>query len=140
MKEHHRFLRGMICWLGFRKTYIYYTAASRETGTSKYTFIKMLRLASIAIFSFSSKPLTAAIRLGVFLTSAGFLYLLYILYGFFINKNLIPGWASLICTLLILNGFQLMFIGLIGAYIAKIFEEVKGRPVYVVKEILNIAN
>lgn len=135
MRERHRFLRGLICWLGFNKKLISYTAAARDTGKSKYSLTKMIRLAGEAIFSFSSKPLTVAIRFGLFLTTAGFLYVLYILYGYFFRQNLIPGWASLICTLVILNGFQLIFIGLIGEYLSKIFEEVKGRPVYVIKEI-----
>ncbi|MCE5185852.1 MAG: glycosyltransferase family 2 protein [Planctomycetaceae bacterium] len=137
MPERHRFLRGLICWLGFNRKLIPYTADARKAGVSKYSMTKMVRLASEAIFSFSSKPLTTAIRVGLLLTAAGFGYLLYILYGFFIKENLVPGWASLICTLLILNGFQLIFIGLIGEYVAKIFEEVKGRPIYVVKEHIN---
>ena len=136
MRERHRFLRGLICWLGFNKKVIPYTAAARNSGESKYSLRKMIRLAAEAIFSFSSKPLTIAIRMGLFLTGAGFLYVMYILYGFFFKQNLIPGWASLICTLLILNGFQLIFIGLIGEYLSKIFEEVKGRPIYVVKELI----
>lgn len=137
MRERHRFLRGLISWLGFNKKLIPYVAAARKTGHSKYSLTKMVCLAAEAIFSFSSKPLTAAIRVGLSLTAAGFVYLLYILYSYFFNKNLIAGWASMICTLLILNGFQLIFIGLIGEYVAKIFEEVKARPVYVIKEQLN---
>lgn len=137
MRERHRFIRGLICWLGFNKKLIHYTAAARNAGTSKYSLTKMIRLAGEAIFSFSSKPLTMAIRIGLFLTTAGVLYVLYILYGYFFRQNLIPGWASLICTLVILNGFQLIFIGLIGEYLSKIFEEVKGRPIYVVKEMID---
>lgn len=138
MQERHRFLRGLVSWLGFNRKLIPYTADMRKAGVSKYSMTKMVRLASEAIFSFSSKPLTMAIRMGLFLTAGGFVYLFYILYGFFFNQNLVPGWASLICSLLILNGFQLISIGLIGEYIAKIFEEVKARPVYVIKERLNI--
>lgn len=138
MRERHRFLRGLVCWLGFRRMLIPYSANPRRAGVSKYSLPKMLRLASTAVFSFSSKPLTLAIRIGLFLTAAGCLYLTYILYGFFVTKDLVPGWASLICTLLILNGFQLIFVGLIGEYIAKIFEEVKGRPLYVIKEQVNL--
>lgn len=136
MRERHRFLRGLICWVGFNKKMIPYRAAAREAGVSKYSMTKMIRLAADAILSFSCKPLTAAVRIGFFLIFAGFLYLLYILYGFFIRKNLVPGWASLICTLLILNGFQLIFIGLIGEYISRIFDEVKKRPMYIIKEQL----
>jgi len=137
MRERHRFLRGLICWMGFNRKLIPYTAEARKAGKSKYSFIKMTRLAGEAIFSFSAKPLTLSIRVGLFLTLGGFAYLLYILYGYFIKQNLIAGWASLICTMLILNGFQLIFIGLIGEYITKIFEQVKDRPIYVIKEIIN---
>lgn len=136
MKERHRFLRGLVCWMGFSRMLIPYTAPARIAGTSKYSLPKMVKLALEAIFSFSSKPLTAAIRAGMLLTLAGSFYLLYILYGYFIRHNLIPGWASLICSLLILNGFQLIFIGLIGEYIARIFEETKNRPLYLIKEII----
>ena len=138
IRERHRFLRGLICWLGFHRKLVTYSANARKAGVSKYSLPRMLSLASAAIFSFSAKPLTSAIRFGLFITAAGFLYLLYILYEYFFNQNLVPGWASLICTILILNGFQLVFIGLVGAYIARIFEEVKGRPIYVVKEKINL--
>jgi dolichol-phosphate mannosyltransferase len=137
MRERHRFLRGLVCWMGFNRKVIPYIAAARGAGVSKYSLVKMVRLATEAIFSFSAKPLTVAIRVGLSLTLIGFAYLLYILYGYFIKQNLIAGWASLICTLLILNGFQLIFIGLIGEYISKIFEQVKERPIYMVKEFIN---
>lgn len=136
MRERHRFLRGLVCWMGFDRKIVPYTAAARRAGTSKYSLVKMVRLAREAIFSFSAKPLTVAIKMGLFLTLFGFAYLLYILYGYFIKQDLVAGWASLLCTLLILNGFQLIFIGLIGEYIAKIFEQVKERPIYVIKEIV----
>ncbi|MHC4526047.1 MAG: glycosyltransferase family 2 protein [Planctomycetota bacterium] len=137
MRERHRFLRGLVCWMGFNRKIIPYTAAARGAGISKYSLVKMVRLATEAIFSFSAKPLTVAIKVGLFLTFVGFAYLLYILYGYFIKQNLVAGWASLICTLLILNGFQLIFIGLIGEYISKIFEQVKERPIYMVKELID---
>ena len=135
MRESHRFLRGLICWMGFNRKIISYTATAREAGESKYSLLKMLMLASNAIFSFSSKPLTLAIRVGTFLVASGVVYLAYILYNFVATNNLVAGWASLICTQLILNGFQLIFIGLIGEYISKVFEQVKGRPIYIIKEI-----
>ena len=110
MRERHRFLRGLICWVGYNRKIVPYTAAARTAGFSKYTLVKMIKLATEAIFSFSAKPLTVAIKMGLFFTLAGFIYLLYILYGYFVRQNLVAGWASLICTLLILNGFQLIFI------------------------------
>ena len=137
MREKHRFLRGLVWWMGYNKKMLPYSAHTRKSGTSKYSIAKMIKLATEAIFSFSSKPLTIAIRFGLLLTFLGFVYLIYILYTYMTNKGVIAGWASLISTLLILNGFQLIFIGLIGEYIAKIFEEVKGRPVYIIKEIWN---
>lgn len=140
MRERHRFLRGLICWVGYNRKIVPYTAAARTAGFSKYTLVKMIKLATEAIFSFSAKPLTVAIKMGLFFTLAGFIYLLYILYGYFVRQNLVAGWASLICTLLILNGFQLIFIGLIGEYIAKIFEQVKERPIYIIKEVISSEN
>lgn len=131
MPERHRFLRGMISWVGFNRTFMPYQAPRRAGGKSKYTFIKMLSLATEAILSFSSAPLRLATRVGVIITLSGFIYLIWILLKL---KQAVPGWASLIGVTLILGGCQLIFIGLIGQYLARIFEEVKGRPTYIIKQ------
>lgn len=134
MPERHKFLRGMIAWVGFKRDYIYYDAPARSAGRSKYTFVKMFSLALDAIFSFSTFPLRIAVRIGATITFLGFLYLAWILARFFLLNDLVTGWASLICMVLILGGFQLIFIGIIGQYIARIFDEVKNRPAYITKQ------
>jgi MFS family permease len=87
-----------------------------------------------AVVSFSSLPLKLATRIGLVISLAGFFYLLWILLGYFLVGHLVSGWGSLICVVLILGGWQLTFIGLIGQYLARIFEEVKGRPLYILKQ------
>jgi glycosyltransferase involved in cell wall biosynthesis len=134
MPERHRFLRGMIAWIGFKRTYITFEAPPRAMGRSKYTTLKMLGLALDALFSFSTAPIKLATRFGVGIVMLGVAYLIYILGRYFFVGDLVPGWGSLICTLMLLGGTQLVFVGLIGEYIARVFEEAKGRPLYVLKQ------
>jgi dolichol-phosphate mannosyltransferase len=134
MRERHRFIRGMISWMGFNRSFVYYTAPERTAGESKYTFFKMLGMASDAVFSFSSTPLLLATRIGLSITLVGFFYLAWIIFAAVFTESLVMGWASLIAVSLILGGCQLLFIGLIGQYLARIFDEAKGRPIYVLKQ------
>ena len=135
MPERHRFLRGMVSWIGFERVFVDYDAPARAAGTSKYTLRRMLRLASNAVFSFSAAPLQTASRVGMLAMCAGFAYLAYIVGRYLLNPHdLVPGWSSVVCTMVILGGLQLVFIGLIGEYLARIFEEVKGRPLYLFKQ------
>jgi len=134
MRERHRFVRGMISWMGFRRAFVYYDARDRAAGVSKYTFPRMLSMAVDAVVSFSSTPLRIATGVGMFITFLGFLYLAWILLRAVFVGDLVVGWASLIAVTLILGGCQLLFIGLIGQYLARVFDEVKGRPIYVVKQ------
>ena len=135
MPERHRFLRGLVSWVGYKRVLIPYVAPPRAAGTTKYSLVKMVALALDAVFSFSAEPLRLALRAGIAVAMAGFLYLLWTLgYGYLIN-GLVPGYASLIGVVLILGGCQLMFIGLIGQYLARVFEEVKGRPIYLLKQV-----
>ena len=134
MPERHRFLRGMISWVGFRRVLVPYEAPPRAAGNTKYSLVKMIALALDAVFSFSAEPLRLALRAGVAIALLGFVYLAWtLIYGYLIH-GLVPGYASLIGVALILGGFQLAFIGLIGQYLARVFEEVKGRPVYLLKQ------
>jgi len=134
MRERHRFVRGLISWLGFKRTFVYYQAGRRPAGRSKYTLYKMLAMATDAVFSFSSTPLLIATRIGIFITLLGFVYLLYIMFKAVYTDSLVVGWASLIAVSLILGGCQLLFIGLLGQYLARVFDEAKGRPLYVLKQ------
>ena len=134
MPERHRFLRGMISWLGFNRTIVPYEASERAAGSSKYTMTKMVAMALDAALSFSTTPIRLATRVGFVITFLGFIYLGWNLikaYGF---SYAVPGWASLIGLTMILGGSQLVFIGIVGQYIARAFEELKGRPMYVMKQ------
>lgn len=134
MRERHRFLRGMIAWSGFSRALVPYRAAARAAGQSKYTLVKMLGMALDAILSFSTVPIRLAARVGVLITGLGFAYLAWNLIKAFVTGQMAPGWASLIAVTMILGGSQLMFIGLIGQYLARVFEELKGRPMYILKQ------
>ncbi len=134
MRERHRFLRGMISWSGFDRAFVPYRASARAAGRSKYTFWRMLGLALDAILSFSTGPIRLATRLGLLVTVLGFAYLAWNLIKAFMTGVMAPGWASLIGLTMILGGAQLLFIGLIGQYLARVFEEVKGRPLYLLKQ------
>lgn len=134
MPERHRFLRGLISWMGFNRVFIEYQAPERAAGTSKYSFLKMLSLSIEATLSFSSVPLKLATKLGIAVTLSGLAYLIWILTRLVFVGDLVQGWASLICVILILGGTNLIFVGLIGQYLARVFEEVKNRPVYIEKQ------
>ena len=135
MPERHRFLRGMVSWIGFHREFVPYQAAARGAGASSYTLARMLRLGADALFSFSTAPVRLATRLGIAVAACGLLYLAYILYSLFAHPDtIVPGWSSLIVVVLILSGVQILFTGLIGEYVARIFEETKARPLYFFKQ------
>lgn len=134
MPERARFLRGMFAWLGFRQIGIPYRQAGRFAGERAYTFRQTLRMATNAILAFSSVPLRIASVMGLITLCAGILYGVYILYAKLSGLHVEPGWTALIMTVLILGGVQLLCLGIIAEYIGRIFEEVKRRPLYVVRE------
>jgi dolichol-phosphate mannosyltransferase len=134
MPERRRFLRGMIAWMGFKTARVSYTAPPRFAGESKYGVGRMLALALDATFSFSTRPIRLASKAGVFCILAGVAYLCYLLGRYFVVGDLVPGWASIVGTIIVMGGFQLLSIGLIGEYLAHIFEEVKARPRYLFKQ------
>jgi len=135
MPERHRFLRGMVSWIGFHRKYVVFQAPRRSAGESKYTPVKMVGLALDAVFSFSAAPMRIATRLGLALLVPGTLYFVYILIRYFSMNDFVRGWGSLICTLMIIGGIQLIFIGIIGEYLARTFEESKQRPLYFFKQV-----
>jgi polyisoprenyl-phosphate glycosyltransferase len=134
MPERHRFLRGMVSWIGFNRTYVSFQAPRRPAGESKYTTWKMVALAVDALFSFSAAPMRMATRLGFALVVPGMLYFLYIVVRYVAMDDFVRGWGSLIGTLMIIGGIQLIFIGMVGEYLARIFEESKRRPLYFFKQ------
>ncbi|MHC4442007.1 MAG: glycosyltransferase family 2 protein [Planctomycetota bacterium] len=133
MPERARFIRGMISWLGFKQIGIEYTEAKRFAGERTYTVKQTARMALNAILAFSSIPLRMASVLGLATLLAGLAYAAYILYAKFAGWS-VTGWTALILTVLILGGVQLICLGVIAEYIGRIFEEVKHRPLYVIRK------
>ena len=131
--ERDRFNRGLVTWMGFNQDVIEYNAEARFAGKTKYTFRKMLRFAIDGITSFSSRPLRLAAYTGILVSVAGLLYAVYALIRHFSGAP-IPGWTSMLITVLLLGGVQLISLGVIGEYIARIFNEAKSRPLYFIKE------
>ncbi|MBL7884733.1 MAG: glycosyltransferase family 2 protein [Bacteroidia bacterium] len=133
LKEKDRFTRGLISWMGFRQTTINYSASERFSGKSKYSITKMFRFATDGITSFSAKPLRISFFSGIIVSLIGLLYAIYAIIEYF-KGNTIAGWTSLMVTVLIIGGIQLISIGIIGEYLARVFNESKNRPLYFVKE------
>jgi len=139
VKERNRYVRGIISWLGFRQTGVEFVREKRFAGETKYPLKKMLRFAFDAITSFSYKPLKLATYIGSTVSLGGFAYLLVVIYLKLFTATTITGWASMMAVTLFFNGVVLMMLGIIGEYIGRIYDEAKGRPLYVVREELNFA-
>ena len=137
MPEKHRFIRGMIPWLGFKSSPLEYDRNIRKFGKSKYPLKKMITFANNAILSFSSQPIILASRFGIILILFGIIFGSYVLY-LKIFKGITAGITSILLVIIILGGFQIYFIGIIGKYIGKIFEESKKRPLYIINEEINL--
>ena len=135
MPEQHRFIRGMIPWVGFKQDYIYYKRDKRFAGKTKFSLHKMLRLSVDGITSFSTVPLKLMSLMGVFISFLGALYAIYALYEKVVLQTTIQGWTSTIIMILILGGIQLICLGVIGEYIARIHDQVKNRPLYVIEGV-----
>ncbi|MFC1867379.1 glycosyltransferase family 2 protein [Thermodesulfobacteriota bacterium] len=138
LRERHRFVRGMVPWLGFRAIPLEYNRAERYAGETKYPLRKMVIFSVNAILSFSKKPLTLAIRLGLFTILAGMALGAYWLYQRLFTNIPIPGFTATLLCVIMFSGVQIMLIGVVGEYIARIFEEAKGRPLYFINEKINI--
>lgn len=137
-REQHRFMRGLVAWLGLRECILTFDRPARAAGETKYSVLKLVRLAWTAISSFSAFPLRLALYGGMMLTSIGALYSLYAVYAAIFNPNTAPGWSSLICFQLLFNGATLTAVGLVGDYVGRVFEESKKRPLYIVSDMARI--
>ncbi len=134
MPEHHRFIRGMVSWVGYQQVPLYYDRSPRASGKTGYSIGKMVRFALDAITGFSVAPLRFSTYLACsFLVMAGLLAI-YVLYSAFF-LGVVKGWSSLFLAFLVFSGVQLFCLGLMGEYIARIFVETKRRPLYVIKEV-----
>jgi len=138
IRERARFLRGLTVWTGYRSATIPFDAPTRQAGETKYSPARMLKLAVDALVSFSAAPLHLAVYAGIVLALLGFLYAGYALYARFVTGHVLPGWTSLAILVSIVGGIQLVLMGVIGVYLGKIFEEVKRRPLYLVRSRLGI--
>ncbi len=131
LPERNRFIRGMVSWIGFRQVAVPYERHARAAGETKYPFRKMLRFALDAITSFSFLPLRLSTFLGLGVSVFAFLYIIVVLILKFMGISW-PGYTSLMASILFLGGVQLVMIGMLGEYLARVFDEVKRRPLYLV--------
>lgn len=134
MPERHRFIRGMVSWVGFRQTAIPYDRPERFAGTTKYPLRKMLRFAADGILSFSIKPLQLSIALGLIAAALALVGIAYALFMRIFTSTWVEGWTGLMIAVLFMGGVQLLCLGILGEYVGRIYSEVKRRPLYVVAE------
>jgi glycosyltransferase involved in cell wall biosynthesis len=138
MRENARYLRGMFSWVGFRQTTIAYDYQQRLKGKPKYTLTRMLRLGVDGITSFSDIPLQAALHIGFVVACLSFLAGISDLLTKLFGGNTVPGWLSLAFTVSFLGGVQLVILGVMGIYMGRMYDEVKNRPLYIVRELSGI--
>lgn len=135
MPEHHRYLRGMRSWVGFRQAGIPVERGRRHSGKSKYSLLRLLKLAADGIFAFSIVPIRAAAILGAAVIALSTLYTCYSLYAKFFLRQSPKGFTALIVAMTFFSGVLLFFLGIIGEYVGRIYEETKNRPLYMIGEI-----
>jgi dolichol-phosphate mannosyltransferase len=137
MPESSKYLRGQIAWIGFEQTFVEYEREERHAGKTGYSYKKMIKFALDGITGFSNLPIKLASFLGFMVSGIAFLLILYALYSkYFIHAGYMPGWASLMIVTLFIGGIQLICVGILGEYISRINTDVKRRPLYFVKEIV----
>lgn len=138
MPERNRFIRGMISWVGFKQYALEYERQERFAGETKYPLKKMLKFASDGIIAFSAKPLKIISIIGILSIVLSFLLLIYSVVVKITGAYSTPGWSSIICAISFFSGVQLLSLGVIGQYIARIYDESKSRPLYIVEETINM--
>jgi hypothetical protein len=134
MPERHRFLRGMTRWAGFNQTFIQYDRHDRHAGRSKYGLGRMMLLAWDAVTSFSAIPLRFAGLLGVAVSLLGWAYLLYAICAHLFTHTTVSGWTSVTAAVVLLGGVQLICLGIFGQYLGRMYEDIKGRPLFVIQD------
>lgn len=139
MPEKSKYIRGQISWIGYKQTFVEYHRDARLYGKTNYPLKKMLRLAFDGITAFSDKPLKMASAIGIISAILSLLAIVYALISHFIFDSAVSGWTSLIISVLFIGGVQLITIGIIGEYIARINNDVRNRPLYIIEE-KNIEN
>jgi dolichol-phosphate mannosyltransferase len=138
LTEHHRYLRGMRSWVGFSQIGLPVERSERFAGKSKYGILKYLKLASDAIFSFSIVPIRAAALVGSVAVGLSILFAIYSVFSKFVLHQNPKGFTALLFVITFLSGVVLFFLGIIGEYVGRIYEEVKARPLYIVQRQINL--
>lgn len=137
IREQNQFLRGLFSWVGFRSAHVDFVSQVRAGGVSKYRLNRLIRFAAVGIVSFSKKPLRLAIYTGFLVSVLALLSIVYHLYSWMIHSNVPQGWATLAILISFIGGAQLFCLGILGEYLGFIFDEVKGRPLYIVDRKVN---
>ena len=140
LKESNRFSTGLFSWVGFSGVCLEFDHVERVAGTTKWSFLKLFNYAIEGITSFSNSPLRLATYTGLLIAFISFLYLIYIVSKTLIFGNEVPGWSSIACIILFLGGIQLLFLGVIGEYVGRIYSEVKHRPNYIVRSCIDLSH
>jgi polyisoprenyl-phosphate glycosyltransferase len=135
MPERHRFIRGMVAWIGGRQVPFAYDRKPRPAGESKYPLAKMVRFAVDAITAFSVVPLMASMTIGWIMAAVGFAFFIYSIVGWWLGETL-PGWTSIMAALGLLGGMQFLMLGIIGAYLGRLYDQSKGRPLFMIRDIV----
>jgi dolichol-phosphate mannosyltransferase len=136
-REQHRFVRGLVSWLGLREAIVPFERPCRVAGKTKYPLYRMLRFAWTAISSFSAIPLRISTVFGLSLCLGAVIYFIYAVYLQLVIRVAIPGWTSIVALQCLFSGVTLLGLGLVGDYVARIYEESKNRPLYVVSRVVN---
>jgi polyisoprenyl-phosphate glycosyltransferase len=140
MRERNRYVRGMFSWIGFRQTAVPYSRASRQAGHSNYPLRKMVRLGFDGVIGFSTAPLRFALTIGLLIAGGSVLYGITLIAMKLAGAgSYVPGYASLLVTITFLSGVQLTVIGMVGQYVARIYDEARARPLYLVREARGLA-
>lgn len=134
LRERHRYVRGLVAWLGYKQTFVDYVRDKRYAGKTKYSLGKMLAFSLDGISSFSTAPLRLATWMGFAAASFSFLYIFYALYVKFITHDVVAGWTTVIIAVFFLGGIQLICLGIIGEYLGMLHEESKKRPLYIIEQ------
>jgi polyisoprenyl-phosphate glycosyltransferase len=135
MPERHRFIRGMVAWIGGRQVPLVYDRQARVAGESKYPLSKMIRFAADAITAFSVVPLMASMTIGWIMAAVGIGFFVYSIVGWLMGANL-PGWTSIMAAIGLLGGMQFLMLGIIGAYLGRLYDQSKGRPLFMIRDIV----
>lgn len=140
MPERDRFVRGMVSWIGFKQAALPYRRAKRFAGASKYPLRKMMRFATDGILSFSTRPLQLSVGLGALCATGAMLGIFYALFMRLFTDIWVEGWTAMMIAVLFIGGVQLICVGILGEYVGRIYNEIKGRPLYIVQEYSGFAD